>query len=373
MFPFYPPPLSLRALSEPTIYTFLVPRDDPNPTPLHFPAFLPTRGGIPLTTAAFVLCTPIAPGSIIEALLLGPPLPPLKIRPGCTRQPPSYQYFGMGFKGVVICLRKVDEQHAEMVVKNTQESRAGRPKYLAVLFVALPGISIKAETWRYISDAGADVQAIPGGPHGWLGLFKTPADHDLLFVRYPSSTSEEPALQLPYEEELIIHSVHGDIETVEPGEFTNDVELANLSFAMGYFFLSGIPQQTVPELPGGPLIIPQYPPGLGLSIRLPNQPIHIPTLPQPTGPESSLKGTLECTDIVEGGLKDGPSRTAAPGPDTQLERRGLKRPLPVEDDNTIEFLPAAGATNVPEYSEHQPSSPAPVPIPFRLGFELSGP
>ncbi|KAI0668118.1 hypothetical protein C8Q78DRAFT_1081517 [Trametes maxima] len=334
MFSFYPPPLVLRASSETTIYMFLVPRDDPNLTPLNFPPFLPTRGGIPLTTAAFVLCTPIAPGSIVETLLLGPPLPPQQVTPGCTRQPPSYRYSSMGFKGVVICLRKVDEQHAKMIVKNTQESQAGRPKYLAILFVALPGISIKEETWHYISHADADVQAIPGGSPGWLGLFKDPQERDLMFVRYPPM-AEDLVVQLPYEEELIIYSfITADMETTEPGKFTTEHELTKLSFALGHLFLMGVPLRPVPELPVGPPILLQHPPVLGASIS--DRPIRIPTLPKFTGPKStSQDAQARPTVFVEGGLRDHDPPMVPLG--WEKEKRGLKRSLPAGDNDTVNF------------------------------------
>ncbi|KAI0669486.1 hypothetical protein C8Q78DRAFT_992608 [Trametes maxima] len=335
---------------------FLVPRDDPNLTPLNFPPFLPTSGGIPLTMATFVLCTPIAPGSNVETLLLGPPLPLRQVTLGCTRQPPSYQYFGMGFKGVVICLQRVDEQHTKMVVKNIQESWPGRPKYLAILFIALPGISIKAEMWRYISDAGANVQEIPEGPRGWLGLFKNPEDYELTFVHYPA-TLEEPVFQLPSEEELVIHSFNAGIETAGLGKFTNKTELGKLSFALGYLFLAGIPLPPVPELPGGPPLLLQYPLVLGTSIS--NQPIRIPTLLQ-------LTGDPQYMEFVEGGLTDRDPLMAALGSDAK-GKRGLKRPFLAEDEDTVEGLLMVGIVgNVLEHPDQHQQATGSVLMPITL-------
>lgn len=114
---------------------------------------IPLVGGIPLFNLAHAPCRPLDFGTRINGMLLGPRKPTLPEYPDYI---PPHTTTDIGLEGTVIAARRMDEDHAEIVVRNESW---GRTRYAAVRMKYTRNISMDQVLWdalRYTGEGHDD-------------------------------------------------------------------------------------------------------------------------------------------------------------------------------------------------------------------------
>ncbi|KAH9851559.1 hypothetical protein C2E23DRAFT_732861 [Lenzites betulinus] len=178
-----------------------------------YPPPIPTAQGIPLFTLALAPSTPITIGTTVTAVLLRPMDEEQRRGEGADA---SRRVDELGVEGVVFAARRVDSLCAEILIRNMGP---GRPKYVAILIHALPGIIIGKDLMGKLRSPTAKAT-------GWEGLVTASTncyweEGRLVMAQYP-----------PVIERNVVD------ETLEEGWLTSKRELGELSRRMGVSFQS---------------------------------------------------------------------------------------------------------------------------------------